>query len=67
MIKNITTSLLIAASIVIVFTVIIEMMSIPDVHVSYSTNECVKVINYAYEHKYSCEDMPEKFNHIWVK
>ena len=39
--------------------------NIPDVHVSYSTGECVAVINYGTD--YSCEQMPEKYNHIWTK
>lgn len=59
-------AILIAALIVGTFTIVIDMMSIPDVHVSYSTNECVKVVNYD-NTKYSCENLPEKFNHIWVK
>jgi len=41
-------------------------MSIPDMHVSHTTGECVKVINYA-DTNYSCENQPEKYNHIWVK
>jgi len=40
-------------------------MSIPDMEVSYSTGECVSVINYA-DTTYSCEDQPQKYNHIWV-
>lgn len=40
-------------------------LAIPDVHVSYSTKECVKVINYTDE-IFSCENLPTKFNHIWV-
>ena len=42
-------------------------MSIPDVKFSYSTDECVEVINYTEADKYSCENLPSKFNHIWVK
>jgi len=41
-------------------------MSIPDMHVSHTTGECVKVINYA-DTNYSCERQPQKYNHIWVK
>ena len=41
-------------------------MSIPDMEVSYSTGECVSVINYA-DTTYSCENQPQKYNHIWVK
>jgi len=41
-------------------------MSVPDMHVSHTTGECVKVINYA-DTNYSCENQPQKYNHIWVK
>lgn len=45
--------------------------SIPDVHVSYESRNCVEVVNYPSTFfgttNYSCESMPEKFNHIWVK
>lgn len=38
----------------------------PDVHVSYSTGECVKVVNYTDE-TFACESLPTKFNHVWVQ
>jgi len=41
--------------------------AIPDVYVSHSTNECVTVINYTDEDTYSCENMPTKYNKVWVK
>tara|TARA_R110000803_G_scaffold156989_1_gene221469 strand:- start:791 stop:994 length:204 start_codon:yes stop_codon:yes gene_type:complete len=41
-------------------------MSAPDVHFSYATNECVKVINYTDE-VFACETLPAKFNHVWVQ
>ena len=41
--------------------------AIPDVLVSHSTGECVTVLNYTDEHTYSCENMPSKYNMIWVK
>lgn len=41
-------------------------LSLPDVHVSYSTNECVKVVNYT-DTVYSCENLPTKFYHVWTK
>ena len=44
-----------------------SVLSIPDVMVSYSTDQCVKVINYVEDDKYSCENLPTKFNHIWVE
>jgi len=40
--------------------------SIPDVHVSHSTNECVQVINYT-DQQFSCENMPERYTKVWVK
>ena len=45
----------------------LEALSMPDVWFSYSTDECVNVINYNQEDKYSCENLPTKFNHVWVK
>tara|TARA_E500000178_G_C17029047_1_gene759555 strand:- start:2904 stop:3143 length:240 start_codon:yes stop_codon:yes gene_type:complete len=41
--------------------------NMPDVHVSHSTNECVEVINYTEEKLFSCENMPTKYNKVWVK
>jgi hypothetical protein len=41
-------------------------LSLPDVHVSHSTNECVKVVNYT-DTVYSCENLPTKFYHVWTK
>jgi hypothetical protein len=45
-------------------------MSMPDVFVSYATKECQSVINYEGfffgKELYSCENLPEKFNHIWT-
>ena len=45
--------------------------SIPDVHVSYETRNCVQVQNYPSvmfcTTIYSCEIMPTKFNHVWVQ
>ena len=46
---------------------ILDAASMPDVWMSYSTDECVKVINYVEGENYSCENMPSKFNHVWVK
>lgn len=53
------------------FVAIDYAFSIPDVTFSYSTNECVKVENYPGvlfgTTQYSCELMPNKYNHVWVK
>ena len=46
-------------------------MSIPTVKMSYSTNACVEVENYPsvlFEtSKFNCENLPSKFNHVWVQ
>lgn len=39
---------------------------LPDVHFSYSTDECVKVVNYT-DTEYSCENLPDRFYHVWVE
>jgi hypothetical protein len=41
--------------------------AMPDVHFSYASGECVKVINYKENVVYTCENYPEKFHHVWVK
>ena len=43
-----------------------EALKMPDVHFSYSTDSCVKVINYTDE-QFDCSNYPSKFNHVWVK
>jgi hypothetical protein len=47
--------------------IVLDAASMPDVWFSYSTDECVKVINYDKNDKYSCENLPSKFNHVWVQ
>lgn len=46
-------------------------MAIPEVQQSWSTKECVGVTTYQGVFfdslGYSCENMPEKYNHVWVK
>ena len=41
-------------------------LAMPDVHFSYATGDCVKVVNYTDEN-FSCENYPSKFNHVWVQ
>ena len=44
-----------------------DAMDTPDVMISNSTGECINVLNYKEDDKYSCTDMPSKYNMIWVK
>jgi|TARA_B110000908_G_scaffold136381_1_gene161586 hypothetical protein len=45
----------------------LNMLMIPDVKVSYTTDQCIGVTNYAEGDAYTCSNLPPKFNHIWVK
>jgi hypothetical protein len=49
------------------FVTLINSITIPDVYVSNSTEECVKVINYDSNDNYSCDNLPSKYHKVWVK
>ena len=53
-------------TLVAAFFVLTTSLDLPDVLISHSTNECVTVINYIDEDTYSCENMPTKYNKVWV-
>jgi len=59
--------MLIAAAIVVLTLVYVgdNILDQPDVHFSNSTGECVKVINYG-DDEYSCDNIPKRYNHVWV-
>jgi hypothetical protein len=70
--KNLISSL--AAGVWIgglVFVALDYSLGIPSVKFSYTTNECIEVENYQTvlfgTTTYSCENMPTKFNHVWVQ
>jgi hypothetical protein len=67
-IKSLTIGAVIGAGI---FAMVDYAFSIPDVLVSYESNMCQQVQNYDSvlfgTTAYSCENMPTKFNHVWVK
>ena len=63
-----TLSILIVCSLIVGLAwAMTSAAQMPDVHVSHSTGECVKVINYDERFDYTCENLPEKYNHVWVK
>ena len=64
--KNIITGLVLCSAVALAAIAGNEALSMPDAHFSYATNECVKVINYTDE-IFACENLPAKFNHVWVK
>jgi len=43
------------------------ILNMPDVHVSHSTGKCVEVLNYAEGDRYSCDNLPSKYNRVWVQ
>jgi len=53
----VVASMLVAAS---------HYSAIPEVHVSHSAGECVRVINHG-DTNFTCEDQPRKYHHVWVK
>lgn len=40
--------------------------ALPDVHFSYSTQDCVKVVNYT-DDQFTCDNLPKRFYHVWVE
>lgn len=64
-----TISVLIVCAVIggIAMAMIFNLTSMPDVHMSYSSGECVNVINYDDRFDYTCENLPDKYNHVWVE
>lgn len=64
-----TISVLIIIALIggLTLAMIFNSLGMPDVHISHSTGECVEVINYDERFNYTCENYPEKYNHIWVE
>lgn len=71
MIKSIAKGILIgsvaAVSMVVALHVLHVASSIPDVYFSHTSDECVKVVNYAEGDNYTCYNLPAKFNHVWAR
>lgn len=62
-----TFGLVVAVGIGLFTYLFLTAMAMPDVWFSYSTGECVSVVNYVEGDNYSCENLPSKFNHVWVE
>lgn len=49
---------------------VVRALDLPEVHVSYSTKECVRVDDPAAEHEdrepYTCGRLPERYRRVWV-
>jgi len=65
-VKAVVAGLFGAIVLSVVVNYVDSILDQPDVHFSNSTGECVKVINYAENDRYSCDDLPKRYNHVWV-
>ena len=64
--KNILAGTLALVGVFSVGILALNVAAMPDVHFSYSTGECVNVVNYTDE-VFTCENYPNKFHHVWVQ
>ena len=46
---------------------IFKTLDMPEDHVSNSTGECVSVINYKETDTYSCDRLPNRYHHVWIR
>ena len=56
----------VALAVFVLFKAVDTAASHPNVYFSYSTQECVKVVNYTDE-VFSCDNLPKRFYHVWVQ
>tara|TARA_B100001057_G_C22117824_1_gene669598 strand:+ start:189 stop:401 length:213 start_codon:yes stop_codon:yes gene_type:complete len=61
------TFFLAIAVLLVVGMIINASLNLPDVHVSHLSGECVKVINYSDNDNYTCDNLPSKYQQVWVK
>ena len=64
-VKAVVAGLFGAIVLSVVVNCVDSILDQPDVHFSNSTGECVKVINYG-DDEYSCDNIPKRYNHVWV-
>mgnify|MGYP001037911232 CR=1 FL=1 len=66
-VEAVVTGLLAAVFLTLSVHYIVDYLDRPDVHFSNSTGECVRVLNYSPDDRYTCDDIPESYNHVWVQ
>jgi hypothetical protein len=64
---NMIMSVMIGSLIFVLSYAVLSSAELPDVWFSYSTGDCVKVLNYAEGDTYSCENMPPRYYHVWTE
>lgn len=65
--KTFPAALGVAALLASVFAVLDYALSVPVVEFSYSTGECIKVIGADGAERLCSEQMPEKYDSVWIK
>lgn len=65
--KKVVIGLLATLIVALLINAVMTIASMPDVYFSHSDGTCVKVINYADGDTFSCEKLPSRYNHVWVK
>lgn len=68
LLKSVLSATIVAGALFVLFDL---ALTGSDVMVSHSTGACVEVVNYDGiffdAGDYNCENLPPKYNHIWVK
>jgi len=64
--KTILATLTAVCGLLILGFASLNVLALPDVHFSYSSGECVNVVNYTDE-VYTCDNYPSKFHHVWAQ
>jgi hypothetical protein len=64
--KTVLFGLTFGVGIAVWINAIHNVIDMPDVLVSNSTGECVDVFNYREKDQYTCQNLPDRYNHIWV-
>lgn len=65
--SNILFLLASSSLVVAVLYALVLNLNNPEVVFSYETSKCIKVINNSKNDFYSCDNLPDKYEHVWVK
>jgi len=65
--KNLWMVVAIIAIAFLLISAATSALTIPDVFVSSTTGKCVKVDNFDPDQSFTCENLPSKYNQIWVR
>ena len=63
--KIISTSIAVAVIVALYFSIMWHLM-LPVVEIAYPSGQCVRVVSYSENAKYSCDNLPKKYTQIYV-